>query len=409
MKSVQSMILGEPDKDKPDIAPSSIKTVERPFNNTSSVPNELAFNEHSSDGITLQSNGQVQHEKSQSTLQSNDEQQPPKQANSLTDVIDAMYKSRMPTEEELKKERKRERAKQIISAIADGVSAISNLYFAGKGAKNVKQTSMSAANAKRYQDILDRRRKMQDKWDDARVAAYDRDRGFNYQKDRDDANWKRSGEWHKEQVTTDNERYKDTKDRNKVLDEFNIADRDRNYELHKKAQENQEKAQKDASARGWASVNSQNARIKAQEEKQKAYIKYQFEKANGSPEPKRISGTRSIYVGRHTWEQNAGQLAGEIIKDIESTDPSLAKQLSRQLNGFAGKKGADAKQTAAIVDKYIMSSPRAQQLAIELEKDYKKRYELANAGSLPQSDTDDLGFVPLSSGKGSDDVDSLFD
>ncbi|MCS3099801.1 hypothetical protein NXW38_06065 [Bacteroides ovatus] len=91
------------------------------------------------------------------------------------------------------------------------------------------------------------------------------------------------------------------------------------------------------------------------------------------------------------------------------SDPALAKQLVRQLNGYGSKKGADAKQTAAIVDKYIMSSPRAQQLAIELEKDYKKRYELATAGSLPQSDTDDLGFVPLSSGKGSDDVDSLFD
>lgn len=390
------MILGEPDKDKPAIPPSSIKeeikTVEQPSNNADSIPNE-----------------QAQNEKSQSILQSNAEQQPPKQANSLTDVIDAMYKSRIPTEEELAKERKREKSRQIISAIADGVSAISNLYFTGKGAKNVKQTSMSAANAKRYQDILDRRRKMQDKWDDARVAAYDRDRVYNYQKDRDDANWKRSGEWHKEQVTTDNERYKDTKDRNKVLDEFNMADSDRNYELHKKAQENQEEAQKDASARGWEEIKSRDKRIKAQEEKDKEYIKYQFEKANGSPEPKRISGTRSIYVGRHTWEQNAGQLAGEIIKDIESTDPSLAKQLSRQLNGFAGKKGADAKQTAAIVDKYIMSSPRAQQLAIELEKDYKKRYELANAGSLPQSDTDDLGFVPLSSGKGSDDVDSLFD
>ncbi|EGN00270.1 hypothetical protein HMPREF1017_00796 [Bacteroides ovatus 3_8_47FAA] len=62
--------------------------------------------------------------------------------------------------------------------------------------------------------------------------------------------------------------------------------------------------------------------------------------------------------------------------------------MSRQLNGYAGKKGADAKQTAAVVDKYIMRSPRAQQLAIELEKDYKKRYELATNGSLPQTDED---------------------
>lgn len=401
MGSIQSMILGETEKLKPAVAPPVIKEESKPEVKPASVPNDSRLDEFSSKGNNL-SGGEGASQQVQ-------EQQPPKQYNSMGDVVDAYWRDKMPTEEELKKERKRERARSIISAIADGASAISNLYFTGKGAKNVEQTSMSAANAKRYQDILDRRRKMQEKWNDARLAAYDRDRGFNYQKDRDDANWKRSGEWHKEQVTTDNERYKDTKDRNKVLDEFNKADRDRNYELHKKAQENQEEAQKDVSARGWEEIKYKNKRIEAQEEKQKEYIKYQFEKTNGSPEPKRISSTRSIYVGKHTWEQNAGQIASEIIKDIEVSDPALAKQLVRQLNGYGSKKGADAKQTAAIVDKYIMSSPRAQQLAIELEKDYKKRYELATAGSLPQSDTDDLGFVPLSSGKGSDDVDSLFD
>lgn len=401
MGSIQSMILGETEKLKPAVAPPVIKEESKPEVKPAYVPNDSRLDEFSSKGNNL-SGGEGASQQVQ-------KQQSPRQYNSMGDVVDAYWRDKMPTEEELKKERKRERARSIISAIADGVSAVSNLYFTGKGAKNVEQTSMSEANSKRYQEILDRRRKRQDKWDDARLAAYDRDRGFNYQKDRDDANWKRSGEWHKEQVTTDNERYKDTKDRNKVLDEFNKADRDRNYELHKKAQENQEEAQKDVSARGWEEIKYKNKRIEAQEEKQKEYIKYQFEKANGSPEPKRISGTRSIYVGRHTWEQNAGQLAGEIIKDIEVSAPELAKQLTKQINGFYGKKGADAKQTAAIVDKYIMSSPRAQQLAIELEKDYKKRYELATGGLLPQDGTDDLGFIPSSSEKESVDVDSLFD
>lgn len=397
MGPIQSMILGEPDKDKPIAAPPEAQPVVKP--SVDHVPNKQETVEHSSNVASLQGHEQGGVEQ---VAPKPEMEHPTKQYNSLGDVTDAMYKSRMPTEEELAKERKREKSRQIISAIADGVSAISNLYFTGKGAKNVEQTSMSAANTKRYQEILDRRRKTQEKWDDARLEAYYRDRGFNYQKDRDDANWKRSGEWHKEQVTTDNERYKDAKERNKARDEFNMADSDRNYELRKEAQ-------KDASARGWAAVNSQDKRIKAQEEKQRAYIKYQFEKMNGAPDPKRINSTRSIYVGKHTWEQNAGQIAGEIIKDIEASDPALAKQLTRQINGFAGKKGADAKQTAAIVDKYIMSSPRAQQLAIELENDYKKRYELATGGSLSQDGTDDLGFVPSSSGKESVDVDSLFD
>lgn len=401
MGSIQSMILGETEKLKPAVAPPVIKEESKPDVKPVIAPDDPGPDEYSSNGNN--SGG------GESTSQQVQEQQPPKQYNSMGDVVDAYWRDKMPTEEELKKERKRERARSIISAIADGASAISNLYFTGKGAKNVEQTSMSAANAKRYQDILDRRRKMQEKWNDARLAAYDRDRGFNYQKDRDDTNWKRTGEWHDDQVKREDERYKDNKSRTERIDAENNERWNKEYGLRIRNQESQEEAQKDVSARGWEEIKYKNKRIEAQEEKQKEYIKYQFEKTNGSPEPKRISSTRSIYVGRNTWEQNAGQIASEIIKDIEVSDPALAKQLVRQLNGYGSKKGADAKQTAAIVDKYIMSSPRAQQLAIELEKDYKKRYELATAGSLPQSDTDDLGFVPLSSGKGSDDVDSLFD
>lgn len=378
----------DPKKEKAPIV-STTKEENKPAGQSSGVvataPDEPAPDEYvpatSTGGAVVQKAVPIQ-ESTQPTHQL------PKQYESSTDIVDAIYKKRMPTEEELAKEKKREKSRQIISAIADGVSAISNLYFTGKGARYVEQTSMSAANTKRYQEILDRRRNMQDKWDDARLSAYARDRGFNYQRNRDDASWKRSGEWHEEQVKTDNTRYADNKERIARIDTENKTDRDRNYVLNKKGQDIQEKGQKDASARGWAAVGAQDKRIKAQEKKQNDYVKYQFEKANGSPEPKRINGTRSIYVGKNTWEQNAGQIAGEIIKDIEKSDPALAKQLTRQLNGFAGKKGADAKQTAAIVDKYIMNSPSAQELAIELEKDYKKRYELATNGALPQTGDD---------------------
>lgn len=382
MGTVQSMILGEANKAKPAVVSPVAKEEPKPEVKlvVDSAPDDPGLDEYPSNRSDSGGGGATFHQ--------TQVQQPPKQYNNMGDIADAYYRDKMPTEEELKKERKRENARSIISAIADGVSAVSNLYFTGKGAKNVEQTSMSEANTKRYQEILDRRRKTKEKWDDARLAAYDRDRGFNYQKDRDDANWKRTGEWHEDQVKTDGERFDYNRNRTERIDAENRADRNRNYELNRKGQEIQEKGQKDASAREWAAVGAQEKRIKVQEKKQNDYVKYQFEKANGSPEPKRISGTRSIYVGRNTWEQNAGQLAGEIIKDVESTDPALAKQLSRQLNGYAGKKGADAKQTAAVVDKYIMRSPRAQQLAIELEKDYKKRYELATNGALPQTEED---------------------
>lgn len=315
----------------------------------------------------------------------------PPRIKSLTDFTNEIYKDRLPSEEELAKEQKREKSRRVISAIADGVSAISNLYFTSKGANNVEQTSMSAANAKRYQTILDRRRKTQGEWDNARLAAYDRDRGFEYQKGRDDASWERSGKWHDDQVKTDNIRFDYNRGRQERRDAEDKSYRDKTYELNRKGQENQEKAQKDASARGWAAVTAQDKRMEAQDRKQKEHSKYQFEKANGAPEPKRINDKQSIYIGRNTWEQNSGQIAGEIYKDLLEQDAKLAKDFNKAMNGGYGKKSADAKQTAALVDKYIMRSPRAQQLAIELENDYKKRYELANNGALPQDDDDPYG------------------
>ncbi|MCP3894225.1 MAG: hypothetical protein GY706_06305 [Bacteroides sp.] len=90
---------------------------------------------------------------------------------SAGDIVDEFYKKQLPSEEELIKEKKREKSRAVISAIADGVSAFSNLYFTGKGSQNVEQTSMSAANAKRYQAILDKRMKVQDEWGRSRLAA----------------------------------------------------------------------------------------------------------------------------------------------------------------------------------------------------------------------------------------------
>ncbi|WP_042368878.1 hypothetical protein [Bacteroides neonati] len=402
MRDIKSMILGNDnggDKAKLSTAPVVQKEESKPSEQILSNPDPTL--PVSSNGYAqaaarvnavndaIQGKAQVDKPDVQATAlpsESTSSDQP--KFRSAGDIVDEFYKKQLPSEEELIKEKKREKSRAVISAIADGVSAFSNLYFTGKGAQNVEQTSMSAANAKRYQAILDKRMKVQDEWGRSRLAAYDRDRVFDYQKGRDDANWKRSGEWHDDQVKTENSRFDYNKARQEKADADNKEYRDKNYELNKKSLENQEKAQKDASARGWASVSAQNKRIEAQDRKQKEYSKYQFEKANGAPEPKRIGEKRSIYVGRNTWEQNSGQIAGEIYKDLLSQDAKLAKEFYKSVNGGYGKKSADAKQTAALVDKYIMRSPRAQQLALEVEKDYRKRYEMAGNNSTAQTEDD---------------------
>lgn len=309
---------------------------------------------------------------------------------SLADFTNEIYKDRMPSGEDLVKEKKREKSRAVISAIADGVSAISNLYFTSKGATNVEQTSMSAANTKRYQEILDRRRKMKGEWNNARLAAYDRDRGFEHQVNRDKKSderyvgeWNRNGRWHDDAVAREDAIRREERERRDRIDREQKEDRDRVFT-------SQEKAQKDVSARGWAAVGAQNKRIEAQDRKQKEQSKYQFDKMNGSPEPKMIGEGRSVYVGRNTWEQNSGQIAREIYDDLLTQDAKLAKAFGGMV-GLVGRNIASTKETAAVVDKFIMRSPRAQQLAIDLERDYKKRYKLAANGVLPQSEDDPYG------------------
>ena len=66
----------------------------------------------------------------------------------------------IPNEEDLKKEQKRERTRALISALGDGISAISNLYSTTKGAVPVPTTpTLSERNTARYNDIVNRRLK----------------------------------------------------------------------------------------------------------------------------------------------------------------------------------------------------------------------------------------------------------
>lgn len=368
MGPIQSMILGEPDKDKSIAAPPEAQPVVKP--SVDHVPNKQETVEHSSNVASLQGHEQGGVEQ---VAPKPEMEHPTKQYNSLGDVTDAMYKSRMPTEEELVKERKREKSRQIISAIADGVSAISNLYFTGKGAKNVEQTSMSAANTKRYQEILDRRRKTQEKWDDARLEAYYRDRGFNYQKDRDDANWKRSGEWHKEQVTTDNERYKDAKERNKARDEFNMADSDRNYELRKDAQNN-------ATSLEWA---NHELRKKAQEDATR--IQEERIKAMGGKisRGKRIGFSdgsgNDVGIYENVWEGSMQQVFDVLSKDFRPDKMTesmwnlkINKMTSREKEDFVKQNWTKSPRASAIMKTLSQIDPAVMDENLVEEDPYAK-------------------------------------
>ena len=92
MGPIQSMILGEPDKDKSIAAPPEAQPVVKP--SVDHVPNKQETIEHSSNVASLQGHEQGGVEQ---VAPKPEMEHPTKQYNSLGDVTDAMYKSRMPT------------------------------------------------------------------------------------------------------------------------------------------------------------------------------------------------------------------------------------------------------------------------------------------------------------------------
>lgn len=105
------------------------------------------------------------------------------------EMLQQMSPYKPPTEEELAKERKRRKSQAIISAIGDGISAMSNLYFTTQGAPSMfdGKTTLSSTAQKRWDKIDAERKANSEKY----VSAYMQAKQADDAAERDDRNWKR--------------------------------------------------------------------------------------------------------------------------------------------------------------------------------------------------------------------------
>lgn len=82
------------------------------------------------------------------------------------------------SEEDKKKQMRRERRKAIVSALGDGLSALSNLYFTTKGAPDQGlKPGMTDAAKKRMDDLRAQWQKEKDKYQDLMLKGLEMDRG----------------------------------------------------------------------------------------------------------------------------------------------------------------------------------------------------------------------------------------
>lgn len=112
----------------------------------------------------------------------------PERKMSYVEMFQKMSPYKPPTEEELEKERKREKREKIFAAIGDGISALSNLYFTTHGAPNAfdPKNSLSAKAQERWEKL----KKERDENGRYYTAAYMQAMKNDEEGARDDRNWR---------------------------------------------------------------------------------------------------------------------------------------------------------------------------------------------------------------------------
>lgn len=120
---------------------------------------------------------------------------------SYVEMFQKMSPYKPPTEEELEKERKKEKREKIFAAIGDGIAALSNLFFTTQGAPNAydPKNSLSAKAQERW----DKLKKERDENGRYYTAAYMQAMKNDEEGARDDRNWKRQLQRDKRQDEVD--------------------------------------------------------------------------------------------------------------------------------------------------------------------------------------------------------------
>lgn len=166
---------------------------------------------------------------------------------SYTDMFTKLNPYQPPTQEELANERKKEKREKVFSAISDGISALSNLYFTTKYAPNMyrHENSQSAKTENKWEKLRANRDAQQNAYIRNLMAARqadderkDKDRAwmrqlgidlynkgkdaaeFQYKKDRDAT---KDAQWQKDYDQRDSQFTKNMEHKGKVLTETERA------------------------------------------------------------------------------------------------------------------------------------------------------------------------------------------
>ena len=140
------------------------------------------------------------------------EQQP---TTTYAELYEKLYPK--PDPEQLKKDAKRARTRNIIAALGDGISAIANLHYTTKGAPNMYdgKSTLTAKSQAKYDKLMQDYKDNLDKYRQGQLKAEQLDKEWNHRAEREkvaDDQWNKS-----HQLGLDKFEYQ--KGRDKVADE----------------------------------------------------------------------------------------------------------------------------------------------------------------------------------------------
>lgn len=237
---------------------------------------------------------------------------------------------RPPTQEELEKEKKKQKREAIFAAIGDGIAALSNLFFTTKGAPNSynPQYSLSDAYRKRYDKLKAEREANNREYMAGYMRAMQADdsnekaeRAWNRQLDRDRVSDERyNNEWNRNE-----ERYNREWERN----DARYKDEQERWQKQFDANENQ---RKQSIALGWANYNlnktaqQENARLRE--------LGLKISGAKGVRD-KRIGFSdgkgNEVGIYENVWKGSMQQVFEAIAADLRPADEKEAKKWDRTM------------------------------------------------------------------------------
>lgn len=249
------------------------------------------------------------------------EQQP---TTTYAELYEKLYPK--PDTEQLKKNAKHARTRNIIAALGDGISAIANLHYTTKGAPNMYdgKSTLTAKSQARYDKLMQDYKDNLDKYKQGQLKAEQLDKEWNHRTEREkiaDEQWKQSFEHTKERAKVADDHWDKDYTYRENRDNQSQENWEKTYDLQKQTQQDNKQFRKDQ-------IDAQNKRTEAARAKGVRGKETVFSDGKGN----------NVIIYDNVWKGSKQSIINALSEDPQFQDNLLLRKINR---GIATKDEVD--------------------------------------------------------------------